>query len=147
MELVDLKESLEEPAIRKLLALSIEFPTPMQIRRLCETYKSHDSWQILGCKTNDHFSGCIGIQLKGEGSAHIHHLSVMPEKQNHGIRSRMIDEVCKRFSLTHLTAETEGEGVEIYKRCGFEVKNLGEAYLGIDRYFCEKGQAPEPVNA
>jgi len=142
MELVDLKSQLEEPAIRKLLALSIGFPTPMQIRRLCETYKTHETWQILGYNRNNHISACIGFQIKRGGSAHIHHLSVDPSERHQGIGRRMIEEVCRRFSLKHVTAETEGEGAKFFKSCGFEVRNLGEAYLGVDRFSCEKGQSP-----
>ena len=144
MEIVDLKDQLEEPAIRKLLALSIGFPTPMQIKRLCETYRSHEAWQILGYKQNNHVSACIGLQIKRGGSAHIHHLSVIPDERHQGIGRRMIEEICRRFSLKHLTAETEGEGAEFYRHCGFEVKKMGEAYLGVDRFSCERGQTRVP---
>ncbi|WP_436864457.1 GNAT family N-acetyltransferase [Bacillus fungorum] len=79
---------------------------------------------------------CIGIEIIGENKARICHIAVVPQYRHKGIALQMIKEVLRIHQLTYLEAETDDEAVEFYKEIGFQVKSLGEKYLGIERFHC-----------
>ena len=53
----------------------------------------------------------------------------------------MILHVCKAYGLEEITAETDRDAVEFYRRVGFEVESLGEQYPGTERFLCRLERA------
>ncbi|MGG0301403.1 GNAT family N-acetyltransferase [Bacillus albus] len=79
---------------------------------------------------------CIGIEIIEVNKARICHIAVVPQYRHKGIALQMIQEVVRMHQLTYVEAETDKEAVEFYKKSGFQVKNLGEKYPGIERFHC-----------
>lgn len=36
-----------------------------------------------------------------------------------------------------VSAETDADAVEFYRKYGFKIKSLGEKYPGVERFLCE----------
>ncbi|HDR7718452.1 GNAT family N-acetyltransferase [Bacillus albus] len=81
-------------------------------------------------------TACIGIEIIGANKARICHIAVVPQYRHKGIALQMIKEVLRIHQLTYVEAETDKEAVEFYMKSGFQVKNLGEKYPGIERFHC-----------
>ncbi|HDR6311329.1 TPA: GNAT family N-acetyltransferase [Bacillus cereus] len=77
---------------------------------------------------------CIGIEIIGANKARICHIAVAPQYRHKGTALKMIKEIILMLQLTYIEAETDNEAVGFYKRIGFQVKNLGEKYPGIERF-------------
>ncbi|HPH97803.1 MAG TPA: hypothetical protein PKW33_16525 [Anaerolineaceae bacterium] len=50
----------------------------------------------------------------------------------------MLDELGARPGLAKLSAETDCEAVDFYRRCGFQMESLGEKYPGMERFRCTR---------
>ncbi|WP_265938207.1 GNAT family N-acetyltransferase [Bacillus thuringiensis] len=79
---------------------------------------------------------CIGIEVIGVTKARVCHIAVASDYRQKGIALQMIKEVVRIYQLTYIEAETDDGAVEFYKRIGFQVKGLGEKYMGIERFHC-----------
>ena len=54
-----------------------------------------------------------------------------------GLGSFMLDSFRNAFPVKELTAETDDEAVEFYRKYGFAIQPLGDIYhSGIKRYLC-----------
>ena len=66
----------------------------------------------------------------------IRHIAVLPSRRGQGIGRDLIDAAVAGLDLHSVTAETDGEAVGFYRRCGFTVRSLGERYRGTERFAC-----------
>ncbi|MDP2859713.1 MAG: hypothetical protein Q8P50_17310 [Bacillota bacterium] len=48
----------------------------------------------------------------------------------------MLRELATRHGYRRLYAETDGEAVGLYVKCGFRIESLGEKYPGVERFLC-----------
>ncbi len=127
----------DDAALHHLLAFSLGFPTPTKIEQGFARYRHEPGWHLLGYEVSSGLAGSIGLQLTAPGKAVIHHIAVLPSHRGQGIGRQMVQQVWARFGLHRLTAETDAEAVEFYRRCGFAITNLGEVYPGTERFACE----------
>ena len=70
-------------------------------------------------------------------TAEILDIAVKPEYRKHGIGKSLIDFIFTQFPIDNITAETDDEAVEFYKRCGFNVIGFGMK-CNNKRYICNK---------
>jgi ribosomal protein S18 acetylase RimI-like enzyme len=128
---------LDEPGVRELLAISVGFPTPEKMERVCSEYRSSTDRVLLGVvDEGGRLAGCIGLILGSGGSAVVKNISVRPDRRRKGVGRALLSEVIARFGIQALTAETDANAVEFYRRCGFSVESLGELYPGTERFRC-----------
>jgi ribosomal protein S18 acetylase RimI-like enzyme len=78
----------------------------------------------------------IGVKLLSDREAEIHHLAVAPAFRRGGLARGLITEVVQRLDLDRLTAETDDDGVGVYRQCGFEIRDAPPRF-GRRRYVCE----------
>lgn len=122
--------------LRRLLAFSIGFPDTTKVEQRLARYRHEPNWYLLGYEANHRLVGSIGLKLIAPGEAVMQHIAVIPAYRNQGIGRRMVRQVWVRFGLHRLTAETDAEAVEFYRRCGFAIASLGEVYPGTERFAC-----------
>ncbi len=134
--LVDLKPQLGRKEVREILSLCVGFSTPEKIERICNQYVSDPRRKLLGYKRGGKFLGCIGLQMAGADEAVICHISVLPRYRRQGIGKGLIELARSVLSLRRLSAETDADAREFYRRCGFRVTSLGEKYPGTERFLC-----------
>lgn len=122
--------------LKQLLSYSVGSATDEKLSNILEqVYLQGNSKLYLFIDNNGSASGFIG--LRGEGaSAEILHIAVDEHKRNCGIGRRIIDDLIELENLTELTAETDHDAVEFYRRYGFEIQSLGEKYPGVERFHC-----------
>jgi len=80
--------------------------------------------------------GLIGLHRTGRDRGEVTHIAVQPGRRRQGARSAMLLELRHHLGLRELVAETDGESLGFYRRCGFEVRSLGETYPGVERFLC-----------
>lgn len=81
--------------------------------------------------------GCIGIEILSKNECEIKHIAVLPDEHGSGIGSQMIQLVCAKHLLRKISAETDRDAVDFYRKYGFKIIKLGEKYPGVERYKCE----------
>ena len=122
--------------VKQLLSYAVGAATDEKLNNILETvYKQGDSKLYIFIDSDGSALGIIGVKGE-EGSAEMLHIAVAENKRNCGIGRSMIDELLMLENLTELTAETDRDAVEFYRRCGFEIQSLGEKYPGVERFHC-----------
>lgn len=131
----DVKEKLSDSAILHLLAPSVFNPTPERLLSRAEKYQADDTVKVYAYSKNGEYKGIIAFKIK-EQTAEILGIAVKPEYRKHGIGKSLIDFIFTQFLIDTITAETDDEAVEFYKRCGFTITSVGE-FCDTKRYFCK----------
>jgi len=135
--IVDLKPHLDDVRIQKLLTSSMGFPTPEKIKKVVQHYHSKTAWKLMGFELDGLITGCIGIEIIKQRQARIRHLAVVPDFQRQGIARSMIQQISDTYGLISISAETDNESLEFYRKTGFTITSLGEKYPGVERFRCE----------
>lgn len=91
---------------------------------------------MYACKKDGIYVGIV-VFGTGNGTAEILDIAVKPEYRKHGIGRKLIDFIFTQFPIDNITAETDDEAVEFYKRCGFNVIGFGMK-CNNKRYICNK---------
>ncbi|MGP7817915.1 GNAT family N-acetyltransferase [Niallia sp. 01092] len=102
-----------------------------------EKYVGFSDHTLYGFVYKRKIVGCIGIKILGRDEFEITHIAVVPNVRGNRIGSRMIEFICYKYSPRKLFAETDEDAVEIYRKFGFKITNLGEKYPGVERFLCE----------
>ena len=134
--MLDLTPRLADPMVRGLLALAIGSPNPAKVDEVCKRYLQEPGWVLLGYEVGGVLLGCIGIEVVAQADIKIQHISVTPERWRRGIGRGMLMEVRSLYPSAQLVAETDGDAVGFYRRCGFKVESLGEIYREVERFLC-----------
>lgn len=119
--------------IRELLTYAT---SDSKIEAEYELYKRFENRKLYGYKQNDKFIGCIGIEITAENSCVIKQIAVSPFERRGGIGKRMIDFIMEKHALSMISAETDQDAINFYKRVGFTITSLGEKYPGVERFWC-----------
>ncbi|CAM3525062.1 GNAT family N-acetyltransferase [Marinicrinis lubricantis] len=131
--LIDVKHRLNEPEIRDLLAYAV-FPEPEALERAVHSYS--ESEQLLyAYEEEGRLVGVIGILPEQDGFQ-ITHIAVAPEERRKGIGEEMIVLAAEQRDAIQISAETDDDAVDFYRKVGFIVTSLGETFPGVERYLC-----------
>ncbi len=111
----------DKSAIKKLLSYSLYYTDEEKVNNSFQLYSSGNRHLFIYVHNNKYI-GVIGFNEFGM----ILHISVDPEYRCKGIGKQMIESILLKFST--VSAETDIEGIEFYKACGFRIESLGEIY-------------------
>ena len=131
----DVKVSLFDYEILALMKPSVYDPTPERLKRRAEKYSADKNIFVYACKIDGVYAGIVVLKTEND-TAEILDIAVKPEYRKHGIGSKFIDFIFTQFLIDTITAETDDEAVEFYKRCGFTITSVGE-FCDTKRYFCK----------
>ena len=132
----DVKASLFDPEILTLLAPSVYNPTPERLKHRAEKYTADSIVKAYACKNSEKYIGIVVFKTEN-GAAEILDIAVKPQYRKKGIGKSLIDFIFTQFPIDTITAETDDEAVEFYKRCGFNVIGFGMK-CNNKRYICNK---------
>lgn len=135
--LINLKPRLDEAGVRELLAMSMGNPAPERIEQVCQRYRDDLAWMLMGKEIEGELVGCVGVEISGDEGV-LHCIAVKPEARRQCLGRQMLDELGARLELAKLSAETDCEAVDFYRRCGFQVESLGEKYPEVERFRCTR---------
>ncbi len=136
MKLIDVTVRVEQPDLLSILAPSVGCPTPNKLSSLADRYARDSSWSAHALFDRAIPAGILGLELTSPGCGRIRHIAVIPEARRLGLGRRMIEGIRVAASLQELYAETDGDAVLFYERCGFTVRSLGERHPGVERFGC-----------
>lgn len=134
----DISHLLCTDAFFSVVAHSLYQPDEAKLRAVAGLYATGGNHRMAGYLMDGKLVGCAGVDLSEPDRAVLHHLAVGPAHRGFGIGRKMIEGLMAMFSIQCLEAETDGDAVGFYRRCGFAVTNLGEKYPGVARYSCIK---------
>ena len=132
----DVKASLLQPEVLVLLKPSVYDPTPERLKSRAEKYAAGKNIFVYACKKCGVYAGIVVFKTEN-GTAEILDIAVKPKYRKHGIGKSLIDFIFTQFPIDTITAETDDEAVEFYKRCGFNVIGFGMK-CNNKRYICNK---------
>jgi ribosomal protein S18 acetylase RimI-like enzyme len=81
--------------------------------------------------------GIVGVEFISPIHCEIKHIAVSPHQRGLSVGSKMIKFICEKHCLSLLSAETDHDAVEFYRKFGFKIISLGEKYPGVERFRCE----------
>ncbi|GMA65444.1 GNAT family N-acetyltransferase [Alicyclobacillus fastidiosus] len=138
MRLIDYRVSnVPISRVKQLLSYAVGAPKDEKLKRILDKVYADANAILYTCMENgDTALGVVGCQRTGESSVEILHIAVDKRKRNQGIGRKIIDELLALEKLTELTAETDAEAVDFYRKYGFSIHALGEKYLGVERFLC-----------
>ncbi|WP_102027774.1 GNAT family N-acetyltransferase [Salirhabdus sp. Marseille-P4669] len=119
--------------IKKLLSFAT---SEKYVEQECELYIQSSARKLYGYEFEDQVVGCIGIEFISPSYCEIKHIAVSPNLRGKGIGSKMIRFIMEEYSLSIMTAETDKDAVNFYKKIGFKITSLGEKYPGVERFQC-----------
>ena len=134
MNIIDVKESLCNKNVYSLLAPSVFNPTPERLLSRAEKYQADDKTSVFAYSENGEYKGIIVFKVE-EQTAEILDIAVIPEYKGNGIGSRLIDYIFTRFAVNKITAETDDDAIEFYKKYGFTVVGTKDVF-DSKRYIC-----------
>jgi ribosomal protein S18 acetylase RimI-like enzyme len=129
---------------RALLAHATFTATADHLNWLLTDLYTESAVSLYGWMDNDAVTGLIGIRQTAPQVAEILHLAVAEGHRLQGIGRRMVEAVIAQHQLAELTAETDKDAVDFYRRCGFVVTSRGQLYPGVERFLCTRTVATEP---
>lgn len=138
MEIIDIRSQFDSSAVRDLVD-QLEYPAEMReakTEQILTEYRRNRSQPILGTDAQGELVGLIGFCPGPPDRAVIRHIAVRRDHRCQGIGKQMILHVCNAYGLQEITAETDRDAVEFYRRIGFRIKSLGEKYPGTERFLC-----------
>jgi ribosomal protein S18 acetylase RimI-like enzyme len=119
--------------LRKLLAYATATD---RINKEYKAYIQEANRKLYAWQEDGKLVGCIGISFINTYECEIKHIAVLPEERGKHIGRQMIQFVLHHHALKRITAETDIEAVDFYRKFGFTIISLGEKYPGVERFQC-----------
>jgi N-acetylglutamate synthase-like GNAT family acetyltransferase len=132
--LIDIKDRIDEIAIKELIAYSV-FPDPDSLEKTVNEYKTNDNLELFGLEENHEVIGVVGIKQDNK-TIEIRHIVVHPQFRGIGYGRGQLLELIEMKRPEEIFAETDGIAVEFYRNVGFSINSLGEKYPGVERFKC-----------
>ena len=139
-EIIDIKPNINSPEIKALVFHYLYKPTQKEIENRISEYTKNDKINIYGCIAENITTGIIVIKRSSPTAAEIVGIAVSPECRNLGLGRKMIEYVVENSRYETITAETDDDAVDFYKKCGFSITDLGYKYGNSRRYKCAFGK-------
>ncbi|GKW46995.1 GNAT family N-acetyltransferase [Planococcus sp. NCCP-2050] len=129
----EIDSKIIDSSVEKLLSYAMSSDN---ITEEYDKYISSINRKLYGFFLEDACIGCIGLEFSSLYNAEIKHIAVDPSQRGNKVASKMVDFVYQQYLLSTISAETDKEAVEFYKRYGFAITSLGEKYPGVERFQC-----------
>lgn len=143
MEIINIKEKLKSEELLEILAESVYMPTAERLNSRAEAYINNSDIIALGASMNNRFLGVIVLDYMGDDELVILDIAVLKSIQKQGIGRTLIEYVKETYQPKCITAETDDDAIDFYRKIGFTVKSLGEKYPRIMRYECQYFRNPK----
>lgn len=113
-------------------------PTPERFQQKAEGYLCDEAVRLYACRESGEIRGVIVAACTAPGVVEILGIAVDAAQRRRGIGAWMIRRLAERHDCAAITAETDGDAVGFYQRCGFAVTPFTRVYDGqpVRRYRC-----------
>lgn len=128
--------------VTSVMAQCIYNPDRDKMNKIAKAYETDPLRVVYAyCKETENpvVAAVIGLKLHSEQkTAVILHIAVDHNLRGNGIGRILINKMILLHPITAIEAETDKDGVNFYRSCGFTVQSLGELYPGVERFLCVK---------
>ena len=114
----DIKSQLDNPAVLRILALSVYEQSLERAAQKAQAYHENEALQCYGWVREGILFGLCAFVVHA-GKVEIASIAVGKALQRGGIGRAMINALREHYSLP-LEAETDDDAVGFYRKCGFE---------------------------
>lgn len=130
-------EALKTPEAYAVYRDCMFRPTQGKFLALADALLADPRASVWAYRRDGRLAGILAV-LSGEEGAEIVGIAVDSRLRGRGIGSYMVREAMRRLPAQRLAAETDGDGVGFYRKCGFEVEEATRTYDGepYTRYHC-----------
>lgn len=134
LSVCDVKDKITDTVLLELLAPSVYDPTEERLLNRARKYQEYGNNNIYAYRENNQYKGIVVFKIL-DSSATILDIAVKPEYQGRGIGSKLIDFIFNSFNVDSITAETDDDAIEFYKKYGFIVADT-KVEFDTKRYVC-----------
>ncbi|CAM3874095.1 GNAT family N-acetyltransferase [Deinococcus frigens] len=107
------------PAIAALLSRAM-FPNPVRVARTLEAYRTERDRSLFVWGVDGQTVSAAGVCVNGP-TAEVLHIGTHPDVGGRGYGRELLHATAAHLNLSQLTAETDEDSVDFYRRSGFEV--------------------------
>ena len=137
--------SIQEPtglegmlALFDVYQLCMYRPDREKYHQMAQSCQQSDSIRVFACYLQKKPVGVLVLNLKQPHAAEILGIAVAPHARNRGVATHMLQHAAASLALQTLTAETDADAVDFYRKNGFrtieQTKNYGDH--PVIRYLC-----------
>ena len=134
-QLTDLEEAL---ALYDIYKACMYHPVRAKYHQMAQVWLQNDSIRVFACYWQKKPVGVLVLYLKQPHAAEILGIAVAPHARNRGIATHMLQHAAASLALQTLTAETDADAVDFYRKFGFrtieQTQNYGDH--PVIRYLC-----------
>jgi ribosomal protein S18 acetylase RimI-like enzyme len=134
---VDIKPRVGDPAVRALITYAVGYPTDEKVDRVIVSYTTNAERRLLGFEKSGNVCGYVGYEVVEPGHALIQHIAVEPATRRQGIGRLMVQWILTAENVWKVSAETDGNAVGFYQRCGFHPTRFEHSVYRVERFRCE----------
>lgn len=136
MNIIDIKDNLHDKRILSVIAQSQYMPTEEKLNTLAYQYKFNPAISAFACVDTESVCGTIILKHTKDNEFEILGIATDLSRRMQGIGTRLISYAVSTLDCKLITAETDDDAVDFYRKYGFQIESLGEKYPGTVRYFC-----------
>ena len=146
MGLVELRERIDEPAVRALL----EAAHRGSLEAAVDQNRARD-WVLVGWEEDGVLVASAGVERVTSEEVRLRSVAVAPERRARGIGRALVGALAEVAAARRLVAETDADSSGFSERCGFAVEPAppkgGRASFRCTRVLEPRAAAPEAVSA
>lgn len=136
MNIIDIKGNLHDEAVLTVISLSMYMPTVEKLKSLADKYESDSAISAFACVDDEFVCGTIILKRIEDNQFEIIGIATHSDRRKQGVASKLISHAASILNCGVITAETDDDSVDFYRKYGFQIHSLGEKYPGIIRYLC-----------
>jgi ribosomal protein S18 acetylase RimI-like enzyme len=126
-----IKDQINHEEILKILADCVFDNSEKGLKKVCQDYQRHKTWQLFAWRENEQIQGVCGFEIHPDW-LEILHIAVSEANRNQGIGGLMLNEL-KKHNLP-IEAETDDDAVNFYRKNGFTTTALQK--YNVRRWAC-----------
>ena len=129
MELISLLGDFMSPEVYRVYQACMYQPSPAKFSALAEELLSSPSPAAFGCRRKNRLAGAIALRQTGD-QGEIVGIAVEEALRGQGLGGCLVRGAIQALRLKKVTAETDQEAVEFYRKCGFSARAFTRTYGG-----------------
>jgi N-acetylglutamate synthase-like GNAT family acetyltransferase len=135
-KITDYNEIMQNEDIRRIISYAMYQPTLGKIQNISQSMYAKQQGRFYIAIENEKIVGIIGLKKIDNVKLEIMHIAVAEDMRKKGIGKKMIQEALVQDDVKEITAETDAEAKQFYKKCGFIIKKMPDKGYGVTRYLC-----------
>ena len=134
-QLTGLEEAL---ALYDIYKACMYHPDRTKYHQMAQVWLQNNAVHVFACFSRKKPVGILVLHLHPQNAAEILGIAVAPQARNRGIATHILQHAAETLALPTLTAETDADAVDFYRKNGFRTIDQTKTYGDhpVTRYLC-----------